>query len=300
MLAYLGMSEQSPSHAVNIMLTPQFYTLKKEKLPLKYHYQAKKIAPSLFDGFLENSKSYEYFVYREEDEWVFIAYNPKEISKFLFSKGFKPEQVAKIFFVQQSSSFFTNPVLLGEKELLVSINNRVAIIPKVSMKENRETSIFDNSFTPKTGVTLEGVHGSILGKNQTIGLTLFFMLFAIIFFVEGMRYSTDSNAVEEELQILLSENPSLQSTYSRESISVKYNTIDKTERKKREVVKTLAGMIFKGVKLKSFSMNEKMFKVNFICSNERVSKRLIQLAKKSKFGSAKILSGNVVNIEEKL
>ncbi|MCK5677360.1 MAG: hypothetical protein KAH72_02665, partial [Flavobacteriaceae bacterium] len=80
----------------------------------------------------------------------------------------------------------------------------------------------------------------------------------------------------------------------------KYKTIDKNERRKRDVVKTLAGMIFKGVKVGSFTLNEKTFKVEFICSDAKVAKRLVQLAKKSEFNSAKIVTGNVVHIEEKL
>jgi len=300
LLAYSGMEEHSLSHSVNIMLTPQFYTLKKEKLPLKYLYQAKKIAPSLFDGFLEDAQKYEYFVYKEEEEWIFIAYDPQAISNFLLSKGIKPEQVAKIFFAQQDSSFFTAPVLLGEKEALVSLNNTVVVIPRSAMQENSGTLSLDDSFTPKTGVALQGAHGSVLSKKQTIGLAAFFTLFAFMFFVEGWRYTNDSQAAQEEMQILLDEHPSLQSQYTRESIAAKYNMIDKNERKKREIVKTLAGMIFKGVKIRSFSMNEKVFKADFICSDEKVTKRLVQLAKKSKFSSAKIMTGNIVYIEEKL
>ena len=300
LLAYSGMEKQSLSYSVNIMLSPQFYTLKKEKLPLKYLYQAKKIAPSLFDGFLEDTKKYEYFVYKEEEEWIFIAYDPEAISNFLLSKGIKPEQAAKIFFAQQASDSFTAPVLMGEKESLVSLNNTVVVIPRSAMQENSETLSFDDSFTPKTGVTLQGAHGSVLSKKQTVGLALFFTLFALMFFVEGWRYTNDSQSAHEEMQILLDEYPSLQSQYTRDSIAAKYTMIDKNERKKRDIVKTLAGMIFKGVKVSSFSMNEKVFKVDFICSDAKVVKRLIQLAKKSEFSSAKSMTGNVVHIEEKL
>ena len=300
LLAYSGMKNQTLSHSVNIMLTPQFYTLKKEKLPLKYLYQAKKIASSLFDGFLDEQKNYEYFVYKQRDEWIFIAYNPKEINAFFLEKGIKPEQVGKIFFVQQDVDAFTSPVMFGENELLVSLNGIVTIIPKVAIKDSSKILVFDNSFTPKRGVTLQGVHDSILSNNQTIGLVSFFILFAFMFFAEGWRYSHDSKQIEEEMQTLLIQHPSLQSKYTRDSISAKYNLIDKNERKKREVVNTLAGMIFKGVKLKSFKMNEKMFEVDFICSDAKVAKRLILSAKTSSFLSAKILTNNIVNIEEKL
>jgi len=294
------MEVQTLSHSVNIMLTPQFYTLKKEELPLKYLYQAKNIAPSLFDGFLEDAHKYNYLVYREENEWIFIAYDLVAISDFLVSKGIKLEQIGKIFFAQQASSSFTAPVLLGEREALITLDNTVVIIPKIALDEKSEIVFFDDSVTPKTGVTLQGTHGSLLSQKQTIGLSVFFILFAFMFFVEGWRYSHDSQGTQEEMQMLLDEHPSLQSQYTRESISAKYKTIDKNERKKRDIVKTLAGMIFKGVKVGSFSLNEKVFQVEFICSDAKVAKRLIQLAKKSEFNSAKIMTGSVVHIEEKL
>ena len=50
LLAYPSMKQVTLSESVNVMLPPQFYTLKKEALPLRYAYQAKKIAPSLFEG----------------------------------------------------------------------------------------------------------------------------------------------------------------------------------------------------------------------------------------------------------
>jgi len=294
------MKEQSLSDAVNIMLTPQFYTLKREKLPLKYLYQAKNIATSLFDGFLENAQKYDYLVYKEKDEWIFLAYDLEAISNFLVSKGIKLEQIGKIFFAQQASAYFTAPVLLGEKDALVSLDNTVVIIPQNALQNKSGILDFDNSFTPKTGVTPVGTHSSVLRKKQTIGLTVFFALFAFMFFVEGWRYSHNSQATQEEMQMLLEEHPSLQSQYTRESIAVKYKTIDKNERRKREIVKVLAGMIFKGVKVASFDLNEKAFKVEFSCSNAKVAKRLAELAKKVKFTSAKIITGNSVYIEEKL
>jgi len=300
LLVYSGMKEQSLSDSVNIMLTPQFYILKKEKLPIKYLYQAKRIAPSLFDGLLEDVQKYDYLVYKEKEEWIFIAYDLEAISNFLLSKGIKPEQVSKIFFAQQASSSFTAPVLLGEKDALVSLDNTVVMIPQIALKENNDIVTFNDSFTPKGGVTPEGIHGSILSKRQTIGLAAFFMLFAMMFFVEGWRYTHDSQATQEEMQMLLEEYPSLKSQYTRESIAAKYKTIDQNERRKREVVKTLAGMIFKGVKVGSFNLNEKAFTVDFICSDAKVAKRLVQLAKKSEFNSAKVVTDNTVHIEEKL
>ncbi|RRS31378.1 MAG: hypothetical protein P794_04125 [Epsilonproteobacteria bacterium (ex Lamellibrachia satsuma)] len=300
LLVHVDMNHIALSHSVNIMLTPQFYTLKKVELPVKYLYQAKKIAPSLFDGLLDESGTYDYLVYKEDDQWVFIAYNSELIKNFLLSKGINPEQVSKIFFAQQALSSFTAPILLGKNEALVVVDNTVVLVPKAVLEEETKAIMFDNRFTPKRGIALKGRYGSLLTMKQAVFLAAIFAVFAAMFFVEGLRYSKGSNAAKKEMQVLLEAYPSLQSQYARESIAEKYKTIDRKERRKREVVKSLSDMIFKGVVLTSLSLNEKEFKAQFDCNNVKVAKRLMELAKKEKFKSTKPTDSNAVKIEGRL
>lgn len=297
LLVHRSMEDVSLSESVNVMLTPQFYTFKKEALPVKYLYQAKRIAPSLFDGLLEEGSSYEYFVFQEEESWAFIAYDVDMISSFLRSKGIKLEQVSKLFFAQQSPSSFIDPVFLGTKEALVTLDDTVVVVPQAALREEIKSFLFNDRFAPKTGVTLQGAHGSLLSMKQAIAVAAVFTLFAGMFFVEGWRYGNDSKAADVEMQRLLEAYPALQSKIQRENIATKYRTIDIAERKKREVVKSLAGMIFKGVTFTSFSLNEKAFKAQFSCSDAKVAKRLNELAKKEKFRTSKGAGSNDVQIE---
>ncbi len=297
LLVHAGMKRAFLSHSVNIMLTPQFYTLKKEELPVKYLYQAKRIAPSLFDGLLEQEGSYEYLVYKENDKWVFIAYNLGQIRSLLLSKGISPEQVSKIFFAQQALSSFSSPVLLGEKEALIALDNTVVMVPQTALEEEVKPLTFDSSFAPKKGVVIQGDKDSILSMGQAMMLATIFTIFAGMFFVEGLRYGNDSTATQEEMQTLLEEYPSLQSQYTRESVAAKYKEIDSKEREKREVIKSFSSMIFKGVTLTLVELNEKGFKAEFACSDEKVAKRLNELAKKENMKSSKVAGANSIQIE---
>lgn len=289
LLIHRNMGQVNVSHRVNIMLTPQFYTMKKEDLPLRYHYQAKRIAPSLFDGMLDSEGEYDYFVYKEENMWVFIAYNTEEIKNFLVSKGINSAQVSKMFFAQQAYTLFRKPVYLGEKEALFTLeeDHSVVIVPQSVLGETSHSQLFNNSFTPNKGVSLEGEGSSLLNKKQTYVLATLFLLFSGIFFMEGSRYATDTE-MQEKLQLLLDKNPSLQSQYTRESVSAKYRAIDKQERQKRNVVKTLAHLIFKGVTLKTLILTDKKYKAEFICINDKVSQKLQDLAKNENMKSTKV------------
>jgi hypothetical protein len=277
------MEPVSPEHRVNVMLTPQFYTMKKEELPLKYRYQAKKIAPSLFDGLLDENGTYEYFVFKEEGQWVFIAYDPEKIRTFLHAKGISTEYLSKLFFVQQAAQAFSQPIALNEEESLVTIDGVVVQVPANILPEGSQPGSFSKIVLPKMGITLSAKGNQLIHKRETAVLSIIFLLFASIFFIEGWGYGQSLKVQSKEMQELMEAYPSLQSKMQRESISLKYRMIDSKERKKREIIKTLAAMIFKGVVLTAYHMDEKQFKVTFNCENAKVAKRVQSLAKQANF-----------------
>ena len=291
----------TPKESVNVMLTPQFYTVKREELPLKYAYQAKKIAPSLFEGLLEEGENYEYVVDKQGDDWVFIAYDTDKISDFLTYKGLPADKISKVFFAQQAvDSFSKTPLLLSDKETLSVIDNTVVVLPSGALSEGREASFgFDNSFTPKEGgVSIKKASSeSLFTEQQAILLVAIFILFGGIFIIEGLRYSGDTKIEEEEIQALYEEYPALESSYTREGIINKYKTLDTIERKKRDAVKAFSHIIFKGVTLTSLNVTEKGFKAQFECTDTQVLKRLEKLAKKKHYNTSKISGSNTLLIE---
>jgi len=286
-----------PAEGVNILLTPQFYTIKREALPVKYAYQAKRIAPSLFEGLLENLEHQKYFVFEEEEQWVFVAYDVEKIKTFLQTKGIEIGQVFKIFFAEQVVASFHAPVLLGEQEALVNLNGTMTVVPQIALNPDEKPIRINADFTPKKGVSFEGRGKSMVSSNETYTLAAIFLLFAVIYFVEGSRYGGESEVQSQEMQALLENYPSLQSSYTRQSIADKYKKIDNKERKKRDVIKSLSHMIFKGSTLTSLLVDDKKFQAQFACKDTNTAKKLKELAKKEKFNTSKIAHSNDLKIE---
>jgi len=300
-LIHKDMADMNIDKSVNIMLSPQFYTLKREALPVKYAHQAKKIAPSIFEGLFENSREYEYFVYQEDDEWILIAYNTDEILEFLVSKGLKRENISKLYFAQQSVSMFNQPMSIGENNALVSVDNTMVVIPKIALGDDEIISLnFTDLFTPKQSISIKTTSSSnIFSTTDTIVFSTIFSIFAILFIIEGIGYSQD-NTQNSEFNRLLTENPSLQSSYSRKSIIQKYKTLDNLERKKRDIIKTISSIIFKGVKLTNLNLNTKKIEASFLCTNKSVSNKLKEIAKKKHFQVLSITGTNDLLIRKKL
>jgi len=292
LLIHASMHNVRLGHPVNVMLTPQFYTLKKEALPVKYAYQAKKIAPSLFEGLLEDGGEYEYIVFKEEvndeEHWVFIAYDIEKISNFLESKGIELDKVGKVFFAQQSlAQFASAPLALGEHDALTVIDDTVVVVPSIALGENNLPTLrFTNAFTPaKGGVNVKSKsteQSALLTQTQAFSLAAIFLLFAGMFAVEGSRYGGDVQSEREEMANIYETHAYLKSAYTREDAIDKYQKIDKQERRKRDAIKTSSKMIFKGVTLSNLRVDEKNFIAQFMCTDSSVAQRAKDIAKKAK------------------
>ena len=298
LLVHGTMKGVSLSEPVNIMLTPQFYTLKKERLPVKYAYQAKRLAGSLFEGLLDREGNYDYFLYKEDEYWVFIAYDIEKIMDFLVEKGFRPGDVSKIFFAQQSIEKFTAPYVLSDQDALMALADTVVLVPIGALDTQTESSLkFDRHFTPKKGVSIESASSSIFTMKQAAFFSFIFILFALMFLVEGSRYGGKIQSAQEELQLLYEDYPSLRSSYTREGIVSKYRELDKVERAKRDAVKKISEIIFKGVTLTALFVDDKSVKANFSCTSKEIVKRLENLGKKAKFKVSKTKGSFALQME---
>ena len=299
LLIHREMSQSRVSGSIDLVLTPQFYTMKKEALPVKYAYQAKRIAHSFFDGLIEDSEKYEYFVYKEENNWIFIAYDPEEILSFLRLKNVPLEKVRKIFFAQQIVSQIHQPIALGEQNALTVINGIATIVPLVVLEES---VAFDPStlVLPKKGIRLDTGSISVISRKYLWMLSGIFLLFGILWSIEGGRYKKDNNTLQTKMQQFYTSYPSLRNKYTRESIAGKYRKIDKEERQKRYIIGKLAGLLFKGVTLNEFKMDQKKFKATLSTSGKAVRQRLEVLLKSAGFTKSSLSSGNTIVIEGRL
>lgn len=297
-LVHATMEPVKPLKNVNILLTPQFYTLKKEILPIKYLYQAKKIAPSLFEGLLDRTLSYDFFVFKEGDAWVFIAYSIKKITDFLREKGIMPEKISKLYFAQQVLGMLQDPIPLGKKEILAAIDDTAVVVPVAALDEMPQLGAFDAKFTPPKGVTPYIAYGSLLSFKQAAAIAVLLIAFAAAYVIEGIWHTqTSPHQQEQELEKLVASYPVLQSKYARESIAAKYKAVDNKERKKREAIKTVSSMLFKGVTLSFLHMDAKNFKAQFKCTDAKAARELQALAKKAQLKTSVVAGSTDVQVE---
>jgi len=285
--------------SINIMLSPQFYTMKREELPIKYQYQARKLASSVLEDFLIDGLEYLYHTYKDGDDWIFIAYCGEKIALFLEDRGIKPESISKIFFAQQYLEKFNIPLVLSNKELLASIDNNAVIIPSSIIGDKMTNTVLDKHIINSNGISFSLNNNSLLGYKESVIFASIFFIFGIFFISEGIHYSNISSNMKSEVNEVLEKYPSFQSKYARDNISKKYRQIDINERKKREKLKELSTLVLQGVILEDLHLNSKGFSTKLKTISESQLLKIKSLATKKGYKTARV-DDKLIKIEGKL
>lgn len=271
-------------NSIDIILTPQFYTFLREDLDLKFSYQAKQIAPSIFDDYIDSSVPHQYYVYKCDDQWCFFAYNIDEIDQFLESVGIEKHRVSKIYFAQQISDKLQEPILLSEKSILKNIDGIVTVIPKRIMgRELTYQTLAVDNLKIKGGVTMGASLNSFVSLKETIILSSLLVILGLVFIVEGNRIKSSIATQDAQLTALLDDNPKYASSMLRKNILEKYQPIDTKERLKRESMKEISKLLSAKSQLKLLSINEKRISANITTTNNRIKKQVKEHAIAKKF-----------------
>ncbi len=281
----------------DLLLTPQFYTLQKKTLPIKFAYQARRLAPSVFSGLLEEEKAYRYFVYPEGETWVFIAYDPEEITAFLHGKGIASEHIDKLYFAEQFASQLDAPLPIDEDRMLGRLEG-TAVLGPASLFETENTTRIDALQAPQKGVHLGSVErGALFTQKQSMILSLLLALLATAWIVQGIRYDKRLSPIEEKIERIYAKEPSLRSRYTRESIYEKYKGLDKQQRAARAWLSTLSKKLFDGVLLESVDFREHEATVLFGCKDANVLRRFKNAVSTIDNVRVTVMAGNRIEIK---
>ncbi len=278
-LLYKSMPTPKKASKYDLMLTPQFYITKDETLPIKYSFQAKKIAPSILDELLEDNKDYEFIVEKLKDNrWRFYAYSPKEIEEFLKTKfNINSKQIKNIYFTEQIKDILAKvPINLDDNHALVLLDSKSTIIPK-TMLESEAFAKFNSKMRPKKSFSFKRrIDASKNIENKMdksyLIISILLILISITFFIEGLSYKKAQKELENSLISLYEKAPQLRSKLIRKSIKNKYLSIENRQRAIREQLKNFSQLSSKKSILENLTLNKNNIEATFKVEPSEIKK----------------------------
>ncbi len=299
LLIHKNMDSVTLEHSVEIILTPEFYTLIREELDIKFAYQAKQIAQSLFDDYMDTSKEYQYHVSKSGEAWYFYAYDIQEIEDFIESKGIEKHRVSKIYFAQELSLELTQPVKINAQSALQSIDDTVTLLPLRLLNSDIEFKDLDlSSVKLHSGISMGSSHNSLISLKETILLSSIFVILGSIFIVEGKRIKSSISKDDAQLVALLEDNPSYSSTMIRESILEKYKPIDRVERAKRQSIKDISKLLSSKSELSTLRIERSKITADITTLDTNIIKQVTKSSKEKNLKTS--ITGKNVRVEKSL
>lgn len=210
----------------NIFLSNEYYWRIYKKIDNISLKQAKKMAYSIFFKFIPNIENMEFLVFEIiKNEFLFIAYNKKEIIDILIKKGFNFEKIKQISLIQFLNIENNEIFRINENYIIESKDNLISLIKNNELNiENLdiENLVSLNYFNLKLFNNTNEI------DNNKYNISFFIINILLIIFTSFSIYNNikiNKNIVKYN-DFLLSQNNLPNSMIQLNSIYIKYKSLE--------------------------------------------------------------------------
>jgi len=272
------------------ILSPEYYWIKKQKLPVKSLSKAKRLAPSLFEGSLPDG-DYSYEVRKSGDEFVVIAYNPVEISQKLKEVFPTKSKVTNIYFAQDALSNINECVSIDERSALTNLNGILIQVPRQCSNTSSTIAKYLDTANLKTrGVRLNSSGKQLFEKRDIVILSILFAVILLSNLLGYISYKRDIKNLDQKRTDIIKE-------YNLPPTMIQIKSIKRSLDKKFKQQKLLRQKLFELSKI-DLKKGEYISKLDFDGKNIELNihiadKSRIQAIKNSISPNLKIASDNL-------
>ena len=279
-----------------LILSPEFYWVKRENLPVKRVYEAKKLAPSIFDGFLPNG-NYSYIVYKDKEAYILIAYDKEQILEDLSKIVEDIEDIEEVRFTQTEFEPKEDCVEVDNQSSLVWIDGVAVFVPRLCADEGR--NILDLLKEVKLSKYKVKISQKDLIDAKSLVLYLLpFILLSLSFLIEYAIYKKSIFSLESKREDIIRRYHLPPTSIQLNSIKNSLLNTYKKQKKIRDFIDFASGIdTKKGEFIKSLAVDFKEAFISIKISSP-VRKNFIKkyFGKKYKV-KRESLKGDILNLE---
>ena len=276
---------------VNIVLSPAYYWFKSEELPVSSSAQAKKLAPSIFDGTVPEGE-YSYHAIKHDDKFWLFAYNDAMIVAKLTQLGIKSSQINQIYFAQSECYNLIEALKVDETFALLAKEDVLSMVPLEYLKDFISVDeYFSKHKFSKHHISLNFFQNSLIDEKYIYRLIGVAVAFIFIYFASYM-------ILRDDLKQVLAKNYQVSQKYKLPSTSFELNglkrslyTKEKRQLALRKSIKELLSLSLQsGEYVKKLSVTEKKASYQIVMKSAKRAEAIKNdLKKHFRINSAKVI-----------
>jgi len=223
----------------SLILSPQFYWVKRVKLPVKSEYKAKKLAPSVFEGSLPEGDTYHYDVKYEKDRdtFIVIAYSKEYIYKSIREK-ISPKAKIRGIFAQYELKDLKTCIAIDDEISLGNVDGLLIQVPSACVQSEENV----RKYLPKVKLSTKRIKIENLEDNSDASDYIYYFIFLGLFLLSQIityfAYSSDLSKYDAMKKELLSK-------YNLPKTSFQLNSIKKSLQKEFKEQKAMKNTLLK-------------------------------------------------------
>ncbi|MCP4971843.1 MAG: hypothetical protein GY932_14760 [Arcobacter sp.] len=252
---------------VDIIVSPEFYWVRKFEIPVKSETQARHVLPTLFEDIINDTSSLTYQVIKlEENIFLCFAYNNKKIYDAIKKLNISTSNICSIYFAQNECKEFKSfeidntKFMYTSEGILVKVPN--SLLPDVVDLNKLLKNINLSSY--KLQIKL---YNDVLNTKYYYYLFAVFSVLIIINIFKYFSYSIEINDFDKKVELVKKQNKLPSSMLQVDAILKKYELKIKEDLKKREAIE----YIFNNRKfdLKSLDIVNNRIDLEYLSSNKK-------------------------------
>lgn len=277
----MDLPHTSKDKRYRIIITPEYYIIKKISLSVKFKTQAMKMAPAALEDFITKDREYKYFCFKcKDDEWVFIAYSLEQIYDLLESKNIDKGMVEGIYFAQELSPIINKPLPINSGFSLGNIDGIIVCLPhKNNPTSNREI----DTIKLKHKIFSGPLFSVDIPLKKMIVASLIFLAWGTVLLIQTYEDTKQTQDDIERYLVALEKQELPDSSYTASNLLSKYSEIDKKQSAIRDSLSDFDTLLDDKIKIKEIVLNDKEVQTIFEAEDEGSVKSLEKRVKKIGF-----------------
>ena len=251
---------------VDIIVSPEFYWVRKFEIPVKSETQARHVLPTLFEDIIEDISNLSYQVIKlEENQFLCFAYNNKKIYDAIKKSNIPTSLINSIYFAQnECKSFHTFEV--DEQKYMYTSEGILVKVPYSLLPDVLSLNKVINSIKLSSNKLQIKLYSDVLNSKFYYSFFIIFTLLILMNTIKYFSYTNEIEKIEENLEKIKKEYKLPTSMIQTNSILKKYNQTISKENKKREAI----SYIFSNTKfdLKSLDIQNNKIDLEYLSVNK--------------------------------
>ncbi len=266
----------------SVILSPQFYWVKKVQLPVKSIAQAKKLAESVFEGNLPAGK-YSYEVTKAEGQFIIIAYDKENLSEILNNYFTDKAKVDALYFSQYEFSDLDACCAIDDESSLINMGGLLIQIPRncTDPKIHIE-DLTKNRKLSRHKIKLGTFEEEAIDRRTFIIAAAAVMLIFSALVLESISYKKEATKVEEQKSAMIQKYDLPATSIQLRSIKGNLFKIYKRQKKLRDELFLFSKLpLQKDEYIKNIELNEKGALIEIRVKNAQRQKQIKSFLSKS-------------------